>query len=114
MFCRAAKIVFGVVGLSALASAGSHKAGSTVNVDDIFYYVPSTPVSSLGVAWNQLKSAITPGEDLIPLTVMSGDFATFDSRKLKEEVDKYSSSDDVFSPGFLQGQLVLPYTQIRC
>ncbi|KAG4443865.1 hypothetical protein IFR05_000631 [Cadophora sp. M221] len=102
MFSSTVKLAFGAVVLTTLANAGSYKAGSTVNVDGIFYYVPSTPVSSLGVGWSQLKRAATPGEDLIPLTVMNGDFMTFDASDLKRKVETYSATDDVFSLGFLQ------------
>lgn len=93
-----------VLGFATLSSADSYKAGTTVNVDDIFYYVPSSPVSSLGVGWDHLKIAAAPGEDLIPLTIMSGDFSTFDGGALQTEVEKYTAADDVFSIGFLQGK----------
>ena len=103
-----ATVKFGAVAfvLVNLVTAGSYKAGSTVVVNDIYYYVPSAPVSSLGVGPNQLKAATTPGEDLIPLTVMRTNLSNFDATMLREEVEKYSATDDVFNPGFLQGNLL--------
>ncbi|KAH6715737.1 hypothetical protein BKA61DRAFT_672027 [Leptodontidium sp. MPI-SDFR-AT-0119] len=110
MFSSAVKLGFGVILLTAQANAGSYKARSTINVDDIFYYVPGAPVSSLNIGWGQLKSAVTPGGDLIPLTVMSGDLATFDASVLRREVEKYRATDDVFSLGFLQSIYVASTT----
>ncbi|CAG8974786.1 hypothetical protein HYALB_00000398 [Hymenoscyphus albidus] len=85
-----------------VASSLSTKAGSTVDVDGTFYYVPSTPVSSLGVSWDQLKVAATSGSDLIPTTVMTGDFSTFDSGIFNATIASFAEKDDVFSTGFLQ------------
>ena len=107
MFSAAVKLGAGAFALANLVTAGSYKAGSTVVVNDVYYYVPSAPVSRLGVASNQVKAATTPGEDLIPLTVMRTNFSNFDATMLQGEVDKYSATDDVFNPGFLQGKLLL-------
>ena len=90
-----------------IAKAVSTKAGSTVNVDGIFYYVPPTSVSSLGVSGEQVKATTVTGEDLIPLTVITGDFSTFDASALKSTISSFTSEDDVFSPGFLQGMPLL-------
>lgn len=86
-----------------VAKAVSSKAGSTVDVDGIFYYVPSTPVSSLGVSLHQLKAAADSGNDLIPATVMTGDFSTFDGSVFNSTIADFAAKDDVFSTGFLQG-----------
>jgi hypothetical protein len=88
-----------------LANAISSSAGRTVNVDGTFYYVPATAVSSLGVSWNELKVATSSGDDLIPITVMSGDFSTFDASTLNSAIANYTAEDDVFSHGFLQGRI---------
>jgi hypothetical protein len=88
-----------------LANALSSSAGRTVVIDGVYYYVPATSVSSLGVSWEQLKVATSSEDDLIPMTVMTGDFNTFDSDSLTSAITKYSSDDDVFSHGFLQGRL---------
>lgn len=95
-------------GIAALVYAAavnglSSKAGSTVNVDGIFYYVPPTAVSILGVASGKLKVAATPGNDLMPMTVVTGDFTTFDSNSLDSIIANFTTKDDVFSTGFLQG-----------
>lgn len=107
MFSAAVKFGAAAFVLVNLVTAESYKAGSTVVVNDIYYYVPSAPVSSLGVGPNQLKAATTPGEDLIPLTVMRTNLSNFDVTMLREEVEKYSATDDVFHPGFLQGKSLL-------
>ncbi|TVY81362.1 Glutamyl-tRNA(Gln) amidotransferase subunit A, partial [Lachnellula suecica] len=85
-----------------VANAVSTKAGSTVNVDGIYYYVPATSVSSLGVSAEQLKAAASTGEDLIPLTVMTRNFSTFDVGTFESTIATFKDQDDVFSHGFLQ------------
>lgn len=86
-----------------VANATSTKAGSTVEVDGTFYYVPSASVSSLSVSTQQLQAATVSGEDLIPLTVMTGDFSTFNASSLTTTIASYLAKDDVFNSGFLQG-----------
>ncbi|KAH7386531.1 amidase signature domain-containing protein [Cadophora sp. MPI-SDFR-AT-0126] len=102
MFSAAVKFGLGVLTFTNLVTAGTRKAGSTVAVNDVYYYVPSVPVSSLGVGRYQLRAAASPGEDLIPLTVMKSNCSKFDASVLKEEVERYSTMDDVFNPGFMQ------------
>jgi hypothetical protein len=97
------KLLLVSLGSSALVNAAITKSGSTVNVDGIFYYVLATSVSKLGLSSDQLKAAAAPEEDLIPLTVMRGDFATFDAGTFQTNVNTFVSGDDVFGTGFLQG-----------
>lgn len=89
--------------LAAVANAASSKLGSTVNVDGTFYYVPASPVSRLSVSGEQLKAAAISGEDLIPLTVVTGNFTAFDDSALKSTITTFTDEDDVFDAGFLQG-----------
>lgn len=97
------KSVITALAYATIAKALSSKAGSTVDVDGTYYYVPSIPVSSLGVSLHQLKAAADSGNDLIPSTVMTGDFSTFDASVLKSTIADFTAKDDVFSTGFLQG-----------
>jgi hypothetical protein len=97
-------LAYGICSTTAIST----KAGSTVNIDGSYYYVPSTTVSSLRVSWDQLKIATTSGDDLIPITVMTGDFSTFDASALESIINSYSQEDDVFSTGFLQGTIHSP------
>ena len=94
-----------VLALATGGNAAGYKAGSTVNVNGIYYYIPATSVSSLAISSEQLKSATTSGEDFVPLTVLSGGFTTLSSDVLKSTVAKFQEEDDVFSLGFLQGML---------
>ncbi|KAF8860529.1 putative Glutamyl-tRNA amidotransferase subunit A [Acephala macrosclerotiorum] len=96
--------------LASCSNASAFKSGSTVNVDGTYYYIPAIPVSSLAVGQDQLKTACSPGDDFIPLTVMTGDFNTFDATALKTEVSKYIAADDVFSAGFLQAIYLISTT----
>jgi hypothetical protein len=96
-----------LLGFGALVHAVITKSGSTVNLDGTYYYIPATAVSTLGLSSDELKTASTPGEDLIPMTVMTGDFTAFDASTLQANIDNFSSEDDVFSTGFLQGSKYL-------
>jgi hypothetical protein len=90
-------LAFGVL----VESAGI-KTGTTVQVNGIYYFVPPNAVSKLAVSAQQLEAA-SSGEDLIPLTVVTGDVTTFDTTRMRSIVNRYIRTDDVFSLGFLQG-----------
>ena len=92
-----------LITLAAVANGASKKTGSTVEVDNISYYVPPTSVSQLTLGPEQLKLVAAFGEDLMPLTVITTDLNTFDTDTLRSFVDGYAAADDVFSRGFLQG-----------
>jgi len=98
-------IFSGIVALTiaVVANAVTIKAGSTVEVDGTFYYVPPNSVSILGVSTQQLKAATVTREDLIPLTVIRSDFRTFNASAMETTINKFLEEDDVFSTGFLQG-----------
>jgi hypothetical protein len=103
MFSNLALLTGAALALTSLGNATSSKAGSTINVDGIFYYVPSTPVSKLGATSDQLKTATTNGEDLIPFTVITDNASVFSTSTLQSIVSNFAADDDVFSSGFLQG-----------
>jgi hypothetical protein len=86
-----------------LLNAISTKTGTTVEVDGVYYYVPPIAVSNLAATPQQLKVALTTGEDLVPLTVTHGDFATFNGSTIQSIIDSFLATDDVFSSGFLPG-----------
>jgi hypothetical protein len=103
MFSKLALLAGAALAFTSLGHAASSKAGSTMNVDGIFYYVPSTPVSKLGTTSDQLKTATTNGEDLIPFTVITDNASIFSTSTMQSIVNGYTADDDVFSSGFLQG-----------
>jgi hypothetical protein len=103
MFSKLALLAGAALAFTSLGHAASSKAGSTMNVDGIFYYVPSTPVSKLGATSDQLKTATTNGEDLIPFTVITDNASIFSTSTMQSIVNGYTADDDVFSSGFLQG-----------
>ena len=103
MFLNLALLAGAALAFTSLGHAASSKAGSTMNVDGIFYYVPSTPVSRLEATSDQLKTATTNGEDLIPFTVITDNASIFNTSTLQSIVTSFAADDDVFSSGFLQG-----------
>ena len=108
LFIRVPLVLFA---LANGANAASRKSGSTIEVDNIYYYVPPVSVSQLALGPEQLKSAAVSGEDLIPLTVMTTNFTSFDQSALKTLIESYAAVDDVFSPGFLQGMFLCSGTK---
>lgn len=110
MMLNILKLLLVSLGSGVLVNAAITKSGSTVALNGIYYYVPSTAVSTLGLGSDKLKAATTAGEDLIPLTVMTGDFATFDAGTFQTNVNTFTSKDDVFNTGFLQGNYLLNIT----
>jgi hypothetical protein len=105
MFSKLARLAGAVLAFSSLGHAAS-SAGSTMNVDGIFYYVPSAPVSKLEATSDQLKTATTNGEDLIPFTIITDNASVFSTSTLQSIVNSFTA-DDVFSSGFLQGMSYL-------
>ena len=91
------------LGSGVLVGALVSKSGSTVYLDGIYYYVPASAVSKLGLSGDELAAAAAPGEGLIPMTVMTGDFATFVASTFQTSINSFMSEDDVFNTGFLQG-----------
>ncbi|KAF4626882.1 hypothetical protein G7Y89_g11275 [Cudoniella acicularis] len=110
MFSNLPKSCFAALAVAVVANGLSTKSGTILNVNGIYYYVPAVPVSSLGTSYDELKTATTPGEDLILMTVMTGDFTTFDSSALESEVASYTASDDFFNVAFLQAVYLISTT----
>lgn len=95
-------------GLSAIAvfavtaHAQSVDAGKTVVVGGISYYAAPEVVSIIDATQDQLKRALTTGQDLIPLTVFADSSSSFTPDVFRSIVGNYSKTDDVFNTGFLQ------------
>jgi len=85
--------VSGVAGLT---------TGSTVNVNGIFYFVPPTSVAT--VPGHGVKAASTFDEELVPITVIANAPNPFTAADLQSIVSNFTSEDDVFNAGFLQGK----------
>jgi hypothetical protein len=66
-----------LLGFGALVDSALTKSGSIVNLDGSYCYFPTSAVWKLELSSDELKMASTLGEDLIPMSVMTGDFITF-------------------------------------
>ena len=88
---------------AALASATVSLSGQTLIVNGLSYYVAPDAVSIISATGDMLKSASTSGVDLIPLTVLEDSTSSFTSDVFRAIVSNYTSTDDVFNLGFLQG-----------
>lgn len=114
MSSRFLVVVSAILALAVMiANARSGGVGSTVEVDNIYYFVPSTPVSKLGASWDTLKAAATSGDSLIPMTVMSGDFGTFHGTAFESTVAEFTARDDVLAQVFSNVCSFLPLRFIK-
>jgi len=86
----------------ASAQAQSTDAGKTVVVGGTVYYAAPEVVSIIDATQEQLGRALTTGQDLIPLTVISDSSSSFTVDAFRQTIDNYSKVDDVFNKGFLQ------------
>jgi hypothetical protein len=84
------------------AQGQSVDAGKTVIVGGIAYYAAPEVVSIIDATQDQLRRALTTGQDLIPLTVISDSSSSFTVDVFRQTVGNYSKVDDVFNNGFLQ------------
>jgi hypothetical protein len=90
--------------LTSVQAVESTDGGKTVIVNGISYYAAPEVVSIIDATPDQLKHAVTTGQDLIPLTVFADSTASFTVDVFRSTVANYSKTDDVFNVGFLQGQ----------
>ncbi|KAF2726247.1 amidase signature enzyme [Polychaeton citri CBS 116435] len=86
--------------------------GQTVELDGVYYYVPSTSVGSIsqrpgGSGWSGAKSGASVS--LTPLTIVTANGTAagqYSSQQLDSAVAHFEATDDVFSSGFLEAVYV--------
>lgn len=78
--------------------------GTTVSINGIAYYPSSELVATISISSSQ--RAVFLNADLVPLTVVDGGKGSFGSSELQTVVKTYTTSDDVFNTGFLQGEIL--------
>ncbi|KAL4997092.1 amidase signature domain-containing protein [Aspergillus recurvatus] len=83
--------------LSSAAGAAISK-GQTVAVGSNTYYVPPTIVTALSVG----KKGPSQEDGLVPLTVFRSDARNLSTAAIKDLVNLYETTDDVFSSAFLE------------
>lgn len=88
--------------LPTLASTLS-STGQTVVLDGTPFYVPAEPVAVLDTS--SLPRTIKDS-DLTPLTVVSTDNLSYNAQAFEAAVSNFTSTDDVFSAGFLESVYV--------
>jgi hypothetical protein len=88
--------------VSAFASVLS-TTGRTVVLDGISYYVPAETVATLDASSlpGKVKDA-----DLTPVTVITTDSFSYNAEAFEASISNFTSSDDVFSAGFLESVYV--------
>jgi Asp-tRNA(Asn)/Glu-tRNA(Gln) amidotransferase A subunit family amidase len=88
--------------LPTLASTLS-STGQTVVLDGTPFYIPAEPVAVLD---SSLLPRRIRDSDLTPLTVISTDDLSYDAQAFDAAVSNFTSTDDVFSAGFLDSVYV--------
>lgn len=91
-----------VLALLSSVQAQSVDGGKTVIVGGITYYAAPEVVSIIDATQDQLRRALTTGQDLIPLTVIADSSSAFTVEAFRATVANYTKIDDVFNQGFLQ------------
>jgi Asp-tRNA(Asn)/Glu-tRNA(Gln) amidotransferase A subunit family amidase len=88
--------------LPTLASTLS-STGQTVVLDGTSFYVPAEPVAVLDTSSLPRK---IKGSNLTPLTVISTDDLSYNAQAFEAAVSNFTTTDDVFSAGFLESVYV--------
>lgn len=79
-----------------LAASQLMSTGSTLALNGVPYYVPSTPFSSLPSFQSSILSGVTSAQfGLVPVTFVLENLVT--------TLDSFETQDDVWSTGFLPG-----------
>ena len=88
---------------SALVSAVDlTSTGSTLALDGVPYYIPSTAYTSISNFQSQiLTGSSTTFDGLVPVTVVDADAASFNLQQLGQTISSFGSDDDVWGEGFL-------------
>ncbi|KAL2845505.1 amidase signature domain-containing protein [Aspergillus pseudoustus] len=84
--------------LSAAVASSITSKGQTISVEGNTYYVPSTVVTKLKLPFGRFSKET----DLVPLTVIRSDEKRLTTQAIKDLVNLYEESDDVFNTGFLE------------
>jgi len=93
-----------LLALAAVASATVSSAGQTLVVDGISYYAAPEAVTIISATADMLAAASRGTDtDLVPLAVLVDSSSQFTTDVFRSIVSNYTSSDDVFNTGFLQG-----------
>jgi Asp-tRNA(Asn)/Glu-tRNA(Gln) amidotransferase A subunit family amidase len=89
--------------LSPTLASNLSLTGLTVVLDGTPFYVPAEPVAVLDTSSlpRKIKDA-----DLTPLTVIATDDLSYDAQAFEAAVSNFTSTDDVFSAGFLESVYV--------
>ena len=81
--------------------------GSTLSMNEIYYYLPSKPFSH---GYTSVYAASASGSKssrlgLVPITVVNSNAATSNLAALENTLNAFSTQDDVWGDGFLSGEL---------
>ncbi|KAG8624976.1 hypothetical protein KVT40_006727 [Elsinoe batatas] len=97
--------------ISLVYAQGLQKTGQTVQLDGNYYYIPASSVAEIpGFAFLRIRKNVERAGGLLPLTVISTTFKGFGGRDFSATTSKFLQEDDVFTRGFLAGNIYVQYT----
>ena len=96
-----ALVAFVLTYLVRIAYTAFSSTGSTVILNDIYYYIPPDVITILPTT-KGLSAALSSG-GFIPLTATSTSVPEFGASDLSALISNFSTIDDVFQNGFLEG-----------
>jgi hypothetical protein len=98
-----------LLSLSTAVHAAISQTGQTVVVNGINYYVAPTSMTIITLTADQKASASRGDDiDLVPITVLGDPTNLFTTAVFRSLVSNYTTTDDVFNTGFLQGNVNRP------
>lgn len=102
-FLRKVYRVLSFVGLIAVpAYAGVASSGSTVALGGLEYFIPPSPSSQLKLGGS---TSLKNTSSWIPFTFVQASGGNFTDSDFSSAISKYQSSDDVWTPSFLSGEI---------
>ncbi|KXH61972.1 hypothetical protein CSAL01_00978 [Colletotrichum salicis] len=96
-----------------LVSAKFVNQGQVLSLNGVSYYAGGIAVGQVGTngsGFSVLAAAQTPGQDLVPLTIIETSRSILSGDELLNITATYDSTDDVFQPAFLQTVFLRPST----
>ena len=91
-----------IVCLPVVSTATFTFSGSTVELNNVPYYIPPVPISTIDVSYSDLQRCASVN-GLVPLTVIWTSSRKLSQNDFAQTISNFLQTDDVFSIGFLEG-----------
>lgn len=111
------RLVATLTGLSSIAQSAAavtfSSTGQTVVVDGTSYYIPPNAVGTIKSSdFAPLGGACAKSGGFLPMTVIKTGSLSYGAKELSLDITTFSTTDDVYAPGFAEGMYRLPPPEI--